>query len=918
MTVDPSVVPGLLFLLAELVTLAGIGYVIVRAALRESDQRVALAQGLVVGPAIWGVVVNLVMYALPGMAGAVVGWIFVLALAAILVWRSPKPVRPRLRTAAIFTLAVLALFGVALASRQTLGIGDVYLHLGLAASVRAGLFPPELPWSPGVSFPYHYGLDMLTGLLVPPSGPDPAFVLEVLGAYSWICLVLVVVATVLRRASTLGTLIAAPLLIAAGSLPKVVLPAGVPTAGLRASLTEVFWPSVQMLGDSPNIEIQNIGRPSFIFSYALAFVVVAQAARGKRRSWPAVIALSVLIGFLGLTSTSLAPIVFALWAGLEAIHLLRSRRIGYLHNGDVIRSATGFALTVILLLTGGFSTIILGGSASSVLSLGWNQYFQDWRMLATFDRLPGGVGILGIGPLSGAGVAVLLACRNRLVLALAAGAVALVLTALLLKYAPNRVDLIRLEIHARYFALFALLIAVTVGLARLRPGRWRHAAAALVAVLIVWPTISEPVRKLGMAISNGVELANAEGTAGKRFVLDSLPSERIAAYIRDNTAVDARVFSPQPYRMTLATGRPNASGLAGLAHGLPTHGSEYRDVLTYLEPTATERLGFEYIHADDSWIESLPDAAAERLNDPNLFELLVRDGSESLFRILPASLSLATPPAPESYEALRQVVPASAKVFLLRPEDFDTRPLMRTASALSNTRLLGKLGWYLLGLLTPWQAEPLGNHVPDFVIAPARFTPWMFPAASRQPVWWNDETAVYALNGAVEPIMPPPPWAEPLPFGIRVSDLSEADRRITFTATFDDRAPDKWTSQDWVLVSTGPPPWNFPKEVLSNGSAAVAMWFVSYLNPGQGTSSLTHEFDFDALSLAVQRERGVFKPLERSEGVLNAGSYLLAVRLRHEYKPNQWRDAAIIPVLRIIVSETGNVSYEVHEDVLGS
>ena len=94
MTVDPSVVPGLLFLLAELVALAGVGYVIVRTALREKDDRVALAQGLVVGPAIWGVVVNLVMYVLPGLPGAVAGWIFVLALAAVLVWHSFKTGAP--------------------------------------------------------------------------------------------------------------------------------------------------------------------------------------------------------------------------------------------------------------------------------------------------------------------------------------------------------------------------------------------------------------------------------------------------------------------------------------------------------------------------------------------------------------------------------------------------------------------------------------------------------------------------------------------------------------------------------------------------------------------------------------------------------------------------------------------------------
>ena len=109
MTVDPSVVPGLLFLLAEFAALAAVGYVVVRAALRETDDRVALAQGLVVGPAIWGVVVNLIMYAVPGLAGA--GWIFVLALATVLTWRTPKPVRPRLRAAAGFAVAALAVKG---------------------------------------------------------------------------------------------------------------------------------------------------------------------------------------------------------------------------------------------------------------------------------------------------------------------------------------------------------------------------------------------------------------------------------------------------------------------------------------------------------------------------------------------------------------------------------------------------------------------------------------------------------------------------------------------------------------------------------------------------------------------------------------------------------------------------------------
>ena len=170
-------------------------------------------------------------------------------------------------------------------------------------------------------------------------------------------------------------------------------------------------------------------------------------------------------------------------------------------------------------------------------------------------------------------------------------------------------------------------------------------------------------------------------------------------------------------------------------------------------------------------------------------------------------------------------------------------------------------------------------------------------------------------TGTVEPIMPPPMQTELFPFEVTLSDVVTADGRIAFTATFDDDAPDHWTSQDWVLIATDAPPWNLPKQILPDGSPAIAMWFVSYLNPGQGRSSFSYEFDLREHVLAVRREHGVLKPLDRSEGVLDPGSYLLAVRLRHEYASNKWRDAVLVPVLGIKVSEAGEVSYQVYESL---
>ena len=664
----------------------------------------------------------------------------------------------------------------------------------------------------------------------------------------------------------------------------------------------------------------NIWTPSFTLSYALAFVVLEGAARAGRRSWPAILTLAVLTGFLGLTSSILTPIVFVLWIGLEAVWLIQSKRAGSAQWRDVIRSSSGVVLAGLLLLAGSLSTVVLGDSASSGLSLGLSEPLLDrLRLLGTLDRLPGGVGVLGLGPLAVTVVALLLAWRDRLVQALAAGAGLLLLASLLLVYEPNPDDLSRIEGQARNFALFALLMALGVRFAQLRATRWRYAVGAAFVILVTWPTAAASARNVGLAIGNGVELTNPQRPEGPRsffggrFWLKSLPTDRIAAYVRNHTAVDARVFSSNAYGMTFTTGRPNASGYAGLVHVKPRQGPEYRDVLNYLEPAAVRRLGFEYIHATDSWLESLPEEAVSRLNDPNLFELLVRDESESLYRILPGFLTLDPPPTPASHEALRRAVPESATVFL--PTVFHSKSFNRTSWALSHTRQFGAIDGPDLHFRSPWQIEPLGNHAPDLVVTSADFVPWMFPSTSRQPIWWNDETAVYALNGTVDPIMPPLTRAESFPFSVHVSDVRAMDSRIAFTATYDNRATNQWSGQDWIVIATDNSPLGLPTQLLPDGyTPATHIWFSGQIGSGHETSSVRYELDFLKSNMAFRASGGAWTPAGSSEAESGPGVYTLAVRLRHEYKPDQWRTVAYVPVLRIVISETGELSYQIYEE----
>ena len=945
MIVEPAVIPGLLLLAAELAALAAVGYVIVRVALRQRDERMALAQGLVVGLALWGVITNFTLYVVPGLAGAAVGWGVTLAIGAGLAWRGSSRIRPRWRLAAGFALAVVALVLVALASRQLMGVPHPELRLGLAAWIRAGGFPPELAWSPGAPLRFHHGPDVLVGLLAPPAGPDLALVTELLSALTWTSFVLVVTTALLQRASPIAVLVAAPLLLAhglwtwttpvQGAIVHGPIPTGLPEAGFPASVGDIYWPMVEL---SPNVRLTDlladISTPSYTLAYALTFVVLEYAARTERWSWSASLTLAGLVGFLGLLMTSLVPVVAVVWAGLAVWHVLRARRSGSM-RGEALRAGAGLALAGLLILTGGGAyTGILDGAPPGGFELARSVQSEHWQVLGTIDTRPGGVGLLGLGPVVVAGIAVALARRDRLVLALAAGAGLLALAWLALTYPPAPWDINRLAGHARNLALVALLLAMTSRLTDLQPTR-RHVAVALVAILVAWPTVVAPVRSLGLAIGHGVQLANARWVHAesidqgvtvpmRRYQLPAL-SGRVADYLRDHTPVDARVLAaePTPWNVLFATGRPNNAGIAGVTHLNYYPGPEHLDAVNYLEPTAVRRLGIAYVYATDTWVADLPRRAQAWLADPRLFELLVRDGHERLFRVREEFLSLHVSPTPESFAALRQAVPPTATAYLVVPP---VEPnTLRVAATLSHARLVGELDPRLLHPIGParWTIDPLADETPEVVVLPIDATPWMFPPSARSPIWRGDDLAVYAPNDAVERIVDgPDPGGrrsiEPPPVSIEVSDVTVVDGGVEFAAAFDEHDPRPWTGQDWVVLRGDRSPWAIPTETFRQGQEpSIAKWFGGLLSAGSATTAHVYRFDARTADLSVRNDAGAFVPLQTSAADLAPGGYTLALRLRHEYQPNQWRTAAVIPVLRIRTSSDGGATYEPFVDILG-
>ena len=719
MTIDPTVVPGLLLLALELLALTAIGFVVARVALRQTDDRMALAQGLVIGPALWGLTANFVMYLLPGMAGAAAAWAITLALTSGLAWRKPSTLRVPPRTVAGFAVAALAIFWVALASRQLLTIVEAYLHLGLAASIRAGGFPPAFPWQPGFPAPYHYGVDLLVALLTPPFGPDHAFTTEVIGAFAWMSLALIAITTVLRFGSWLAALAIAPLLLSFGlwthvhytappGILQVPVPAGMPSTGFRTALTDIYWPTVEYpwitaVEASPG----NIWKPNFVLAYALAMVVLDRASAHDERRWLGHAALAVLIAFLGLVDEMVAPIVLAVWVSLEALQLVRhghfapilgklqrSVPASRVHWAPILRAGAGPAAGGALLAVGGGAlTRALAGTSRSGVSLGWTIDDRNQRPIGAFTELSGGVGLLELGVVPIAGLAIVLAWRNGLVLALVAVSALQQLVAITLQYEFSSSDLVRPAGHARNFALLALVVALGSGLTRIRP-RYGYAVSALILALISWPTAIASVHNFGQALSRGPQFANAwpdqsavRSAISGRYLNQSPISKAVVDHVREHTDGDARILSPHPIDLSIDTGRPNAAGYPRFTHFTFAPDPTYLDAVRHLEPAAVRRRNFAYVHATDAWVASLPDRAAGWLNDPQLFEPLIRDGTDSLYRVRPAFLEFAVAPAPESFEALRRAIPASTKVYI--SPSIEYQGSAQAASALAHTQLFG-------------------------------------------------------------------------------------------------------------------------------------------------------------------------------------------------------------------------------------
>ena len=152
----------------------------------------------------------------------------------------------------------------------------------------------------------------------------------------------------------------------------------------------------------------------------------------------------------------------------------------------------------------------------------------------------------------------------------------------------------------------------------------------------------------------------------------------------------------------------------------------------------------------------------------------------------------------------------------------------------------------------------------------------------------------------------------PEPFSLQLSRVHLEGGRISFTAEFSNGAAGDWVGQDWLVTAVDSSPWSFPREFEDDGRHKGVQWYAGQLASIEATATHTYEFDPVRGRLAVPNDVGAFVPVASSGKGLGEGTWTLGVRLRHD-----WYEAAFIPVIKIVVSESGEVSYQAYTGTLG-
>ncbi len=884
---------GLLLFAVTLLGLAGGGAVLARGGFREANPNFALSAGLFIGPAVWLALLNAFFYLVPSAVGVALASAAWLGLVGLTYWRARlRFVRPSPRTGALLALQTTILVGLALAAlanRQHVGYPDETWTVPLAATMLRGNFPPVSPWAPDLAATYHYGASLAAVGLHVLSGLDFVLLFELLGAAAQAA-VLVLIAHLLWRLPH-GQWVALPvvvLLLGRGAkvfsqvpwLVNIVVPAGPPGPGLRASLREIYVPpgdpaSGILAGGPPQIELLQ-----YPVAIGLGLVVAHYAATGGGGRVAGLL-LGVLLATAGLLETS-TMLVFGTavlvlgWTGSSSRTAARAWQVPTI----TLTVAAPLAIAA----GGVISDTLFRSTALAVAAAGIEfAPASVWERVTPGDleTLTGGVGVLRVAawPVLALALLAALLARNRLALALAAAGAAAWLGFRLLDYRFSD-DIVRLDMFARVFGVLALAFAIA-SIRRRIPRPAAAGAALLVLGFVAWPSAASLLVPTAANLGRGIDLsAGLEIVDSPRQLTEVglrrtrlTPSLVGAANIIEAAAGlpgATRVLSTDPSAFAAATGLLTPFTTLRALQYVPIAGPEYLDAIRTLAPAALRRMDVAYLHLAQGAPPSLPAAARSALDGSREFRLIAgRPQGPALYRVEDAA-RLADRSAPtHTYLALEAAIPPRARVYVSPALGGEARN--RIFYALRDRDLYGALGEAGHARLQ-FQIAPLSAGVPlDYVALPATSAPLNFDLVHAVAVWAGDGVRVYRLPS--EGVAPSQSSAAR---AVTLHPLAVEGLRLRFSLAY--RAADRsaqFTGVEWLVYAADAPPYFEPRagDVGDN----VRQWFAGQIGSGTVAAAFIYEYDHERGTLTLLEGPNAPLAVARSRPSDLAGPWALAL-----------------------------------------
>lgn len=113
------------------------------------------------------------------------------------------------------------------------------------------------------------------------------------------------------------------------------------------------------------------------------------------------------------------------------------------------------------------------------------------------------------------------------------------------------------------------------------------------------------------------------------YYKDMSDNKQVFDWITDNLPPDARILSPNPVALTIATGRFGTFTAVGHNQNEPYPGLNFIHAWETLDRSAIEAMGATHLHIRDRDFSSLPPEALSKLEDQELFQLIFTDSDIS-------------------------------------------------------------------------------------------------------------------------------------------------------------------------------------------------------------------------------------------------------------------------------------------------